>query len=160
MVFRLRFGLDWLDWRAGGDPEIGSRLTGGNPLGAVAGGLTGGLLGGIATAAEQTAARSPARALEGVREDDLQTALQRMEAARQTGIPLNLNQAMPRDSNIDTYVDALASSRHGTKTAEMLRNQPAQVALGTEGNSLPAYQGRSVYLGAGEQRTGRNSSGD
>ncbi|MEN6537227.1 MAG: hypothetical protein ABFD89_26480 [Bryobacteraceae bacterium] len=127
----VRTGLVGL--ASGGGAEIGSRLTGGNPLGAVAGGLTGGLLGGIATAAKTNRGALAREALEGVREDDLQTALQRMEAARQAGIPVNLSQAMPRDSNVDTYVDALASSRHGTKTAEMLRNQPAQVALGMEG---------------------------
>ena len=91
------------------------------------GGLTGGLLGGIATAAKTNRGALAREALEGVREDDLMEAMMRMEQARRAGVPINLSQAMPRASNIDAYVDALATSRHGKQTIEQLRNQPGQI---------------------------------
>lgn len=92
------------------------------------GGLTGGLAGGLASAAKTNRGALAREALDGVQENDLLEALYRMEAARNAGVPINLSQAMPRASNIDAYVEALATSRHGKNVIDQLREQPAQIA--------------------------------
>jgi hypothetical protein len=98
-----------------------------NALTRVGGGLAGGLLGGIATAAKTNRGALAREALEGVQEDDLLEAMMRMEQARRAGVPINLSQAMPKASNVDAYVEALATSRHGKDTIGQLRAQPDQI---------------------------------
>lgn len=104
-----------------------------NALTRTVGGLLGGLAGGLATAAKTNRGALAREALEGVDEASLRTAQQRMRDAEAAGIPINLSQAMPRDSNIDSVIEALATSRHGKQTIEQLRNQPAQIARTGQG---------------------------
>lgn len=114
---------------AGGGAFIGGGLSGGNPIAEVAGALLGG--GGIA-AIGAPAKNAPGLArdvLEGVDPVHLEQAKQRMLAAQAAGVPINLSQAMPRASNIDDMVAALASSRHGDLTQKQLRNQPELLSI-------------------------------
>lgn len=117
---------------AGVGSEASAKLFGDNALTRILGGLAGGLAGGLGTAAKTNRETLAREALQDVRPQDLAVAVERMKAAQAAGIPINLSQAMPRGSNIDAYADALASSRYGRKTADMLRNQPQQVAFGVE----------------------------
>lgn len=103
-----------------------------NLLTRLLGGLVGGGGAGLAMAAKTNRGALAREALQDTRPQDLALAIERMKTAEAAGIPLNLSQAMPRASNIDAYIDALATSRYGAKTAEMLRRQPEQIAFGVE----------------------------
>ena len=113
---------------AGLGAEGAAAAFGDNALTRTLGGLTGGLAGGLASAAKTNRSALAREALDGVQENDLLEALYRMEAAQKAGAPINLSQAMPRASNIDAYVEALATSRHGKTVIDQLREQPAQIA--------------------------------
>ena len=108
--------------------EAAAGLFGDNAMTRTAGGLLGGLAGGLTTAAKTNREALAREALEGVDEASLRTAQQRMWDAEAADSPINLSQAMPSDSNIDSMIEALATSRHGRRTIEQLRNQPAQIA--------------------------------
>lgn len=126
---------------SGAGAEVGRAIDPENPLLHLAGGLLGGGLGGLSTRAVTNRAALAREALQDVNPAHLDTAKQRMLAAIEEGVPINLSQAMPAPSNIDAYITALASSKHGTQTASMLRAQPMQVALEME-NRLSALPGQ------------------
>lgn len=105
--------------------EAGGNI-GGTP-GALVGGLVGGGAAGLLGMSKTNRALLAREALKGVSEEDLRTAISRQRAAEELGMPINLSQAMPSSSNIDTYVNTLASSPQGTRVQAQLRSQPAQV---------------------------------
>lgn len=117
---------------SGAGSEAAAATLGDNAVTRVAGGLAGGLTGGLLTAAKTNRKTLAREALADARPEDIAVAIERMKAARAAGIPINLSQAMPRASNIDAYVDALANSRHGRNVTEQLRKQPQQIAFGIE----------------------------
>lgn len=117
---------------SGAGAEVGRAVDPENPLLALAGGLLGGGVGSVATMAKTNKELLAREALKNVSPKDLAIAKQRQVLAEQAGIPINLSQAMPQASNIDTMVEALASSRHGTKVTDQLRKQPSQIAFGVE----------------------------
>lgn len=118
---------------SGAGSEAAAAAFGDNAVTRVLGGVAGGLTGGLATAAKTNRSTLAREALADARPEDLAVAVERMKAARDAGIPINLSQAMPRASNIDAYVDALANSKHGRNVTEQLRRQPLQIAFGVEG---------------------------
>lgn len=117
---------------SGAGSEAAATAFGDNAVTRTLGGVAGGLTGGLATAAKTNRGTLAQEALSDTRPEDLAVAVERMKAARDAGIPINLSQAMPRASNIDAYVDALANSKHGRNVTEQLRKQPQQVAFGAE----------------------------
>lgn len=117
---------------SGAGSEASAAAFGDNAVTRVLGGVAGGLTGGLVTAAKTNRGTLAREALSDVRPEDLAVAVERMKAARDAGIPINLSQAMPRASNIDAYVDALANSKHGRNVTEQLRKQPQQIAFGVE----------------------------
>jgi len=117
---------------SGAGSEAAAATLGDNAVTRVAGGLAGGLTGGLLIAAKTNRKTLAREALADARPEDIAVAIERMKAARAAGIPINLSQAMPRASNIDAYVDALANSRHGRNVTEQLRRQPQQIAFGIE----------------------------
>lgn len=126
---------------AGAGSETSAALFGDNAVTRILGGLVGGGIGGIATAAKTNREALAREALQDVRPQDLAVAVERMKRAKDAGIGINLSQAMPRSSNIDSYIEALSSSKHGRQTAEQLRRQPQQVAFGVE-NEMAALPGQ------------------
>lgn len=117
---------------SGAGSEAAAAAFGDNAVTRVLGGVAGGLTGGLVTAAKTNRSTLAREALADVRPEDLAVAVERMKAARDAGIPINLSQAMPRASNIDAYVEALANSKHGRNVTEQLRKQPQQIAFGVE----------------------------
>ena len=117
---------------SGAGSEASAAAFGDNALTRILGGLAGGVTGGLATAAKTNRGTLAREAVADARPEDLAVAVERMKTARDAGIPINLSQAMPRASNIDAYVDALANSKHGRNVTEQLRKQPQQVAFGAE----------------------------
>jgi hypothetical protein len=117
---------------SGAGSEAAAAAFGDNAVTRVLGGVAGGLTGGLATAAKTNRGTLAREALADARPEDLAVAVERMKAARDAGVPINLSQAMPRASNIDAYVDALANSKHGRNVTEQLRKQPQQIAFGAE----------------------------
>ena len=117
---------------SGAGSEAAAAAFGNNAVTRVLGGVAGGLTGGLVTAAKTNRGTLAREALSDARLEDLAVAVERMKAARDAGIPINLSQAMPRGSNIDAYVDALANSKHGRNVTEQLRKQPQQIAFGVE----------------------------
>lgn len=117
---------------SGAGSEAAAAAFGDNAVTRVLGGVAGGLVGGLATAAKTNRGTLAQEALADARPEDIALAVERMKAARDAGIPINLSQAMPRASNIDAYVDALANSKHGRNVTEQLRKQPQQIAFGAE----------------------------
>jgi len=121
---------------AGLGAHLGSEMTGGNPIAGLAGGLAGGGAAGIAANLKGNAPALAREALQGVDPRDLERARINMFRAQKAGVPVNLSQAMDKPSNIDTIVESLANSRHGTRTTEMLRQQPDRMAMETEARML------------------------
>ena len=117
---------------SGAGSEAAAAAFGDNAVTRTLGGVAGGLTGGLATAAKTNRGTLAREALSDARPEDLAVAVERMKAARDAGIPINLSQAMPRASNIDAYADALANSKHGRNVTEQLRKQPQQIAFGVE----------------------------
>ena len=117
---------------SGAGSEASAAAFGDNAVTRVLGGVAGGLTGGLVTAAKTNRGTLAREALADARPEDLAVAVERMKAARDAGIPINLSQAMPRASNIDAYVEALANSKHGRNVTEQLRKQPQQIAFGVE----------------------------
>ena len=117
---------------SGAGSEVAAAAFGDNAVTRTLGGVAGGLTGGLATAAKTNRGTLAREALSDARPEDLAVAVERMKAARDAGIPINLSQAMPRASNIDAYADALANSKHGRNVTEQLRKQPQQIAFGAE----------------------------
>jgi hypothetical protein len=117
---------------SGAGSEASAAAFGDNAVTRVLGGVAGGLTGGLVTAAKTNRGTLAREALSDARPEDLAVAVERMKTARDAGIPINLSQAMPRASNIDAYVDALANSKHGRNVTEQLRKQPQQIAFGVE----------------------------
>lgn len=121
---------------AGLGAEVGSQLSGGNPIAGLAGGLIGG---GVAGVAANLKGNSPAlarEALQGVDPRDLERAKINQFRAQKAGVPINLSQAMEKPSNIDAIVEALANSRNGKKVTQQLRDQPKQVGVEIENQML------------------------
>lgn len=139
---------------AGVGAEASADAFGDNTLTRVMGGLAGGGLTGIGTSAFTNRGSLARETLADVRPRDLETARQRMMAAELEGNALNLSQAMPRASNIDSLVNSLAQSPSGRRTTEMLRNQPKTVAFEAE-NAVANLPGRIV-----PQQTAANSAQD
>lgn len=96
------------------------------------GGLAGGGLGSLATAKVTTRAELVREATRGATEADMRVAQELMRRGQEQGVTLNLSQAMPRASNLDEMVNALAQSRNGVEVARTLRNQPRDVALAVD----------------------------
>lgn len=117
---------------SGAGSEAAAAAFGDNAVTRTLGGVAGGLTGGLVTAAKTNRGTLAREALSDARPEDLAVAVERMKTARGAGIPINLSQAMPRASNIDAYVDALANSKHGRNVTEQLRKQPQQIAFGVE----------------------------
>ena len=117
---------------SGAGSEAAAAAFGDNAVTRTLGGVAGGLTGGLVTAAKTNRGTLAREALSDARPEDLAVAVERMKAARDAGIPINLSQAMPRASNIDAYADALANSKHGRNVTEQLRKQPQQIAFGAE----------------------------
>ncbi len=117
---------------SGAGSEAAAAAFGDNAVTRTLGGVAGGLTGGLVTAAKTNRGTLAREALSDARPEDLAVAVERMKATRDAGIPINLSQAMPRASNIDAYVDALANSKHGRNVTEQLRKQPQQIAFGAE----------------------------
>jgi hypothetical protein len=121
---------------AGLGSEVGSQLSDGNPLGGLVGGLLGGLGTGIGLNMRGNTPQLARETLHNVDPKDLAAAQAAMRAAEGQGIPINLSQAMPKPSNIDTMVSALANSRYGKRVTDQLNKQPEQVAFGMENQML------------------------
>jgi hypothetical protein len=112
--------------------ETAAQMFGDNMLTRLLGGLVGGVAGGIATAPFKNAQTVAREALEDVSPGDLAKAKLNQELAKSQGVPVNLSQAMPESSNIDTLVNAVAQSRYGKNLRQQLKEQPQAVSTGME----------------------------
>lgn len=124
---------------SGAGAEGAAALFGDNALTRLLGGLLGGGASSLLTAAPTNRAQVAKAALRDVDEIDLRNAKAVMEDRLKAGTPINLSQAMDRNSNIDKLVEVLANSKEGVNVTDMLRRQPAQVEGQATGflNSLP-----------------------
>lgn len=112
---------------SGAGAEGAAALLGDNALTRLLGGLLGGGASSLLTAAPTNRAQVAKAALRDVDEIDLRNAKAVMEDRLRASTPINLSQAMDRNSNIDKLVDVLANSKEGVNVTDMLRRQPAQV---------------------------------
>lgn len=71
-------------------------------------------------------------ALRDVDELDLTEAAGVMRGGEAAGVPLNVSQAMPQPSGLDTLIEALAQTEAGEQTIAQLRRQPAQIQNAAE----------------------------
>lgn len=112
---------------SGAGSEGAAKLLGDNALVRILGGLAGGGVGSVLTSPATNRGEIANMALKDVNEMDLRAAQAKMQEMAAKGTPINLSQAMGRDSNIDKLVGVLANSKEGTRTIDQLRRQPAQV---------------------------------
>jgi len=119
--------------------EAAADVLGDNPVTRILGGVLGGGMASLATAPKTTRADLVREATQGSTEQELRDAQALMRESRTAGVPLNLSQAMPKGSNIDEMVAALAQNRAGKMTAETLHNQPGvtSTGVGLEISQLP-----------------------
>jgi hypothetical protein len=116
--------------------EVAGEATNHNPAATIIGGVLGGGVTGVAAHVRGNAPALAREALRDTKPQDLAKAKQAMVEAQAAGVPINLSQAMPNPSNIDTIVNTLANSRYGSKVTKQLRDQPDQVAFGMENQLL------------------------
>lgn len=109
---------------AGAGSEIAAAISD-NPFVRILGALLGGGTAAVVQAAKPSAQNMAKEMLDGVNDIDLAVAKGRMIAKEKAGIPSNLSQNMPHSSNVDDYVEALARSKFGTQTRNVLEAQPA-----------------------------------
>lgn len=108
--------------------ELSAEMFGDNPIARVVGGMLGGGMTGAAITPKTNRANLAQEALADVEPDDLSRAVVNQKNAADQGIPINLSQAMDQPSNIDTYVDALASNPQGKQITKQLRDQPHNIS--------------------------------
>ena len=123
--------------------EAAGTATSQNPLARIAGALAGGSLAGVATGAKTTRADLAREVLRDAKDSDLDQAVRNMRDTRDLPFPnsgINLSQAMPEASNIDSAVGKLANSRYGTHVSEQLRRQPKEASMLVE-NELQQLPG-------------------
>jgi hypothetical protein len=116
--------------------ELAGEATNHNPAATLIGGVLGGGVTGMAVNMRGNTQALAREALRDTKPQDLEAAKQAMLEAQKAGVPVNLSQAMPNPSNVDTIVNTLANSRYGTKVTKQLRAQPQQVEMGMEDQLL------------------------
>jgi len=130
--------------------EAGGQLTDDNPLGRLLGGLAGGVGASLPSMVKTTRQGLVNETLRDVSEEQLRAAQAEMQAVRESGAGnINLSQAMTTPSNIDSTVEALASSRYGQEVQKQLQAQPEQASFAAEAavSQLPGTQ-RSPQMAA------------
>lgn len=115
---------------SGAGAETGERVVGGVG-GRVIGGVLGGGLGSIPGVFAGNAQSLARRAMTDVKDDDIVTALQNMQYAKDAGIRVTLGQAMGKPTNVDALESALANSEVGRGVQSILRSQPIATANAT-----------------------------
>jgi hypothetical protein len=123
---------------SGAGAEAGERIIGG-PAGRILGGVAGGGLGAVPGVFAGNVPSLARRAMAGVNEEDVISALQNMQYAKDAGLKLTFGQALGKASNVDALESALANSEVGKNVQSILRAQPVQAANATRGQirSLP-----------------------
>lgn len=117
--------------------EVAGRMTDDNPIARLAGALVGGIGGtGAATFASRAAPQASTLAresLEGLSPDMLDKAKSFQELAGTKGVTMDLAQALEAvgapANNLTTVRNVLATSRHGNRVQEGLRNQPTELEM-------------------------------
>lgn len=115
---------------AGIGAEAAASAFGDNPVSRIAGALLGGGAAGILTSAKGNQAELAQQALKGLDQNDLSRATKVMKEAQVEGVPLNLSQALGKESNVDAFIDVLAKDPSGVQTAKVLREQPMRIVEG------------------------------
>lgn len=118
------------------------------PIARVAGALAGGVGGGMATSTIGNSKALAAEMLKGTKVDDVDEARRVMSQARMAGMPVNLDQAMGKDTNITNVVKALVGQKEGQPVVDQLRAQPkqAKTLVARIVNSLPGKVREEVDL--------------
>lgn len=107
--------------------EAAASIAGDNPVSRIIGGLVGGGLAGIGTSTKGNTGDLSRQALEGLDNNDLSRATKTMRQAVEEGVPINLAQALGKESNVDPFIDVLAKNPNGVQTAKLLREQPIRI---------------------------------
>ena len=134
-VAPLRTALSGLT--AGLGEETAGRMTNDNPLARLAGALTGGIGGSAATTFASRAAPQAStlarESIEGLTPKMLDEAKSFQELAGTKGVTVDLAQALEAvgapANNLTTIRNVLATSRHGNRVQEGLRNQPTELEM-------------------------------
>jgi hypothetical protein len=90
----------------------------------VAGALAGGSGASLLLAPVKNAKQLAGEMLEGVKPEELEAAKKAMVQAKIAGVPVNLDQAMGKDTNITNVINALVGRKEGQKVVDQLRAQP------------------------------------
>lgn len=137
-----------------------------NPYARLAAGTLGGIAAGTVQgiAASRNAGHLARRALKDVDPRHLKTAQDNMRLAEAEGVPVNLSQAMPEASNIDSIVETLANNSFGQNVTRQLRNQPRDISMrleqefaGLPGEIAPSPQGPANAVNAAATRFVQNA---
>lgn len=100
--------------------------TAAEPYARVAGALLGGVTGGIASSTVGNSKNLASEMFKGVNPTDIDRAKELMAKSRIAGLPVNLDQAMGKDTNITNLVKALVSRKEGQPVVDQLRGQTEQ----------------------------------
>ncbi len=93
----------------------------------VAGALAGGIGAATALAPMKNAAQLAGEMLVGIPKAEIEAAKVAMRQSVAAGVPINLDQAMAKDSNITNIVSALVGRKEGQPVVDQLRKQPELV---------------------------------
>lgn len=91
--------------------------------------VLGGAAGGVLTSPMRNRSELAREALQGIHEDELNAAKDTMLRATRTGVPLNLDQALGKDTNVTNVMKVLVSRKEGQPLVDQLRKQPEQVQV-------------------------------
>lgn len=119
---------------AGIGAEVGGHVSD-SPLTRLLGGLVGGGLASVAGMPKTSRGDLARETLRDATPEDLTAATKFMRQVQQdypSTSGINLSQAMPEGSNVDSMLNRLANSRYGTNVSAQLRAQPKQASAEVE----------------------------
>lgn len=95
----------------------------------VVGSLVGGTAGGLATVPFKNSKDLAREMFKGTTAEEVEQAIELMKKSKVAGVPVNLDQAMGRESNVSNVVRALSGREEGQAVVDQLRAQPGQVQV-------------------------------
>ncbi len=108
---------------AGGELFKGSKA---EPWARLVGALAGGTAGGVASSTVGNSRSLAREAFQGLTQQEIDTAKALMAKGRMAGLPVNLDQALGKDSNVTNVVKALVTQKEGQPIVNQLRGQTEQ----------------------------------
>lgn len=104
----------------------GVKGTASEPYARLVGALTGGVVGGVASSTVGNSKNLAREMFDGLNPQEIEQAKLLMAKSKLAGLPVNLDQALGKDSNVTNVVQALVGKKQGQPVVNQLRGQTEQ----------------------------------